>query len=180
MAHDRDDIKAAGADFTRLLLQNQKRIYGLILSLVPNGPDADDIMQDACAVMWQKFDTFEAGSNFAAWALRIARYQVMTYYNRRRRAKARLSDESLDAIIDHLAEARIDKNERVEVLNLCLSKLSDGNREIIRLRYKQEKAVDEISSDMNRSVHAVYKALNRTHEQLLRCMRTNLGTGALS
>ena len=174
---DPHTMKEAGADFTRLLLQNQKRIYGLILSLVPNGPDADDIMQDACAVMWQKFDTFEPGSNFPAWALRIARYQVMTYYNRTRRAKARLSDESIDAIADCLAEARVDKAERVEVLNLCLSKLSEGNREMIRLRYNQDKTVDDISSETGRSIHAVYKALNRTHEQLLRCMRLNLNEG---
>jgi RNA polymerase sigma-70 factor (ECF subfamily) len=180
MGDDNQDMKAAGSDFTRLLLQNQKRIYGLILSLVPNGPDADDIMQDACAVMWQKFDTFEPGTNFPAWALRIARYQVMTYYNRSRRARARLSDESLDAIADTLAEARIDKAERVEVLNLCLSKLSDGNREMIRQRYTQDKTVDAISEDTGRSIHAVYKALNRTHEALLRCMRTNLNAGLLS
>ena len=66
------EIKDMGGRFTALLLQNQKRIYGLILSLVPNGPDADDIMQEACSVMWKKFETFEEGTNFAAWALRIA------------------------------------------------------------------------------------------------------------
>jgi RNA polymerase sigma-70 factor (ECF subfamily) len=174
MSEDNTDVKVAGAEFTRLLLQNQKRIYGLIMSLVPNGPDADDIMQDACAVMWQKFDEFEPGTNFPAWALRIARYQVMTYYNRTRRAKARLSDESLDRIVDHLAEARIDKTERVEALNHCLAKLSPNNREMIQLRYKQDKTVEDISADTGRSVHAIYKALNRTHVQLMRCVKTNL------
>ena len=39
-----------GEDFTRLLLQNQKRIWGLIFSLVPRGSDADDVMQETCAV----------------------------------------------------------------------------------------------------------------------------------
>ena len=39
-----------GESFTRLLLQNQRRIAGLIHSLVPRGADADDVMQEACAV----------------------------------------------------------------------------------------------------------------------------------
>jgi DNA-directed RNA polymerase specialized sigma24 family protein len=43
----------SGEQFTRLLLQNQKRIWGLILSLVPNGTEADDILQETCAVKGQ-------------------------------------------------------------------------------------------------------------------------------
>ena len=48
-------------------VQNQRRIYGLILALVPNGPDADDIPQETCAVLWQKFDEFDPGTNWADW-----------------------------------------------------------------------------------------------------------------
>jgi RNA polymerase sigma-70 factor (ECF subfamily) len=180
MRDEADNLKVAGGEFTKLLLQHQKRIYGLIVSLVPNGPDADDVMQDACAVMWQKFDTFEQGTNFGAWSMRIARYQVMSYYNRSRRAKARLSEQSIDLIADQLAQAQVDKGERVEALKICLGKLTEGNREMIELRYSASKTVEDISEDMGRSVHAVYKALNRTHVQLLRCVRMNLGSGALS
>jgi hypothetical protein len=39
-----------GETFTRLLLQNQKRIAGLIYSLVPQGADADDVMQESLEV----------------------------------------------------------------------------------------------------------------------------------
>ena len=34
----------SGEQFTRLLVQNQKRLLGLIISLVPGGADADDIL----------------------------------------------------------------------------------------------------------------------------------------
>ena len=165
------DNKANGSEFTTLLLQNQKRIYGLILSLVPNGSDADDVMQDACAVMWRKFGEFEQGTNFAAWALRIARFQVMTYYNKSRRNKARLSDESIELIADKLAEVSIDKSARSEGLKECLKKLSDGNRAMIQLRYQKNLSVEQISSKMDRTVDALYKALNRSYSQLQRCMR---------
>ena len=82
-----------GARFMRVYLEHQRRIFGLIRALVPSGADADDILQETSAVLWQKFDEFDPGTNFAAWSLRIARFQVMAYYTTRRRQKARLSPE---------------------------------------------------------------------------------------
>ena len=79
-----------GEQFTRLLLENRKRIFGFVLSLMPSGSDVDDVFQNACAVMWRKFDQFESGTNFAAWALQIARYEVMDHYAREKRRTARL------------------------------------------------------------------------------------------
>src|SRR5579872_6953512 len=99
-----------GEQFVRLFLQNQKRIHGLILALVPRSPDADDILQEASAVLWQKFGEFKLGTNFAAWALRIARYQVLAYYTSQKRQRARLSDESLDAVVERMA-ARPEREE---------------------------------------------------------------------
>ena len=160
-----------GESFTTLLLQNQKRIYGLILSLVPNSSEADDIMQDACTVMWKKFEDFEPGTNFPAWALKIARFQVMTYFNKKRRAKAHLSDESIDLLVDEFTEMQIDKASRMEHLNECLKGLSDGNRELIFMRYKESLSVESIAEKIGKSIHALYKALNRSHAQLQRCIR---------
>ena len=128
---------ATGELFTRLLLQNQKRIYGLILALVPNGPDADDILQEACSVMWRRFDEFEQGTNFSAWALRIARFQVMAYYTNQKRKRARLSDENVETMIDRLA-SRIEKaDDRSAALAGCLEKLAERDRRLLLLRYEE-------------------------------------------
>ena len=56
-----------GAEFLRLFLQHQRRVYALILALLPNGPDADDILQETSAVLWQKFGEFERPV-LIAWA----------------------------------------------------------------------------------------------------------------
>ena len=126
-----------GAEFLRLFLQHQRRIYGLILALVPNGPDADDILQETSAVLWQKFDEFDPGSNYAAWALRIARYQVMAYYSTRRRQKARLSDETLDAVVERMASRTEREDVRSVALDGCLADLSEEDRRLIELLTRQ-------------------------------------------
>jgi len=163
-----------GGLFTRLLLQNQSRIGGLIFSLVPNGPDADDVFQETCAVAWRKFGEFAPGSNFGAWALRIARFQVMTYYNRRRRAQARLSDETIESLADTLAQPRWQNSARTEALRSCLSQLKTREFELVQRRYTSNERVDQIAAALGASVHAIYKSLSRLHVRLLACVQTKL------
>ena len=164
----------AGGEFTRLLLQNQKRIWGLILSLVPNGPDADDVMQEACAVMWRKFGGFEPGTDFGAWGLRIARFQVMSYYARRRRAQARLSDETIEAIAETLAELRWKSSARVEALQECLGQLKERELDLVQRRYRAEERVEDIAAALGGTAHAIYKALARLQVRLLACVQVRL------
>jgi len=161
----------------RLFLQNQRRIYGLILALVPNGPDADDILQETSAVLWQKFDEFDPGSNYAAWALRIARYQVMAYYTTKRRTKARLSDETLDAVVERLASRTEREDARSVALDGCLADLPEEDRRLIELRYRGGASVPDVARSSGRTVEAAYKALHRAHERLLQCMRGKLAPG---
>lgn len=165
---------ADGEAFTRLLLQNQRRIAGLIFSLVPRGADADDVMQETCAVMWRKFGEFQPGTDFGAWALRIARFQVMGYYNRQRRAQARLSDETIEAIADTLAESRWESSDRAEALRSCVGQLKEREYELVQRRYAAEQTADEIAAHLGSTVHAVYKALSRLHVRLLACVNSKL------
>ena len=58
--------------FVSLILANQLRIHGFIRSLVPNHADVEDLFQQTSIVLWRKFKDYEAGTNFAAWAMRVA------------------------------------------------------------------------------------------------------------
>jgi RNA polymerase sigma-70 factor (ECF subfamily) len=163
-----------GAVFTRLLLQNQKRIAGLVFSLVPRGADADDVIQETCAVMWRKFGEFEPGTDFGAWGLRIARLQVMSYYGRQRRAQARLSDETIEALADTIAEMRWESSDRVEALRSCIGQLKEREFDLLQRRYNGGENIQEIAGHVGSSVHAIYKAMARLHVRLLACVNLKL------
>jgi len=165
-----------GEQFVRLFVQNQKRIHGLILALVQRGADADDILQETSAVLWQKFSEFELGTNFTAWALRIARYQVMAYYTAQKRQRARLSDENLDAVVEKMAARPEREQDRSLALDGCLAGLDRSDRDLLELRYRSGATVEELARQSGRTVFAVYKALNRAHDRLLSCMRGRLST----
>lgn len=163
-----------GQRFMRLFLKHQQRMYGLIYSLTPNWADADDIMQNTSSVMWAKFSDFEPGTDFAAWALRIARLQVMAYLKANRRQRAGFSMETLEAVADHATKAAAELDDRRCALEHCVGKLSPRDQMILKLRYEQDGAVKSVADRIDRSADAVYKALNRIHHTLLLCIRRTL------
>ena len=72
--------------FSRLLTANHSRLRAFIYALVHDHHHTDDLMQEVAVVLWKRYDTFEEGTNFAAWAMKIARYTVLNW----RRAQNKL------------------------------------------------------------------------------------------
>ena len=54
--HENDAAADKGKLFLRLFLQNRMRLYAYVLTLLANRADADDVLQEASLVMWDKFD----------------------------------------------------------------------------------------------------------------------------
>ena len=67
------------ADFETLIETHQSALRGFILSLVADCSAAEDILQETNLVAWRKAADFESGSNFRAWAFRIAHFQILSY-----------------------------------------------------------------------------------------------------
>ena len=176
----RDDRASDGSSadecheaFIRLLTANHKRIHGFIRAVVPRWSDADDIMQETVMTMWRKFEEFESGTNFAAWGIAIARYAIQKF---RSKSATRLafSDEALERIFSHYTVMLQDMDERVEALEHCVTLLKERDRQLVRMRYEQGLRAGAMAERMGLSVHGVYKAMQRIHNMLLRCVRRRL------
>jgi RNA polymerase sigma-70 factor (ECF subfamily) len=162
------------AQFLRLFLENEKRIFGFILALVPHWTDAEDVFQETSRVLWDKFDAFAFESDFLAWALTIARFQVLCYRKKRQRSRVRFSDQTIEALADRLTTFLESSDQCQDALSHCLALLGDRDRELIQLRYTAGATTPGVAATVGRSVHAAYKALNRIHTRLLLCMRRYL------
>src|ERR1700738_4102637 len=71
--------------FLRLFLQNEPRLFAYILTLLPRRADADDVLQEASMVMWDKFDEGQPPRDFVAWGCRIAYFKVLDFYKKSQR-----------------------------------------------------------------------------------------------
>jgi len=169
---DRDKSKV----FLRLFLQNERRLYAYILTLLPNRADADDTLQEASLAMWDRFDAANPPSDFLAWARRVAYYKVLDFYKKSQRLRVRLSRLFLERVAEAAAEQadvlRLD--DRREALDGCLEKLPPRDRELLACRFAEGATTQSTSERVGRSVEAVYKALAALRQKLFDCVQRTL------
>ena len=163
--------------FLRLMSLNQSKIYGYTLSLVSQKADADDLMQEISLTMWEKFDTFEQGTNFVAWGIQIARYKVANFRRKHYgKHKCILSDNAVQLLDMHSEKVMQNIDHRIDALEQCIKKLQPNKQEMIRLRYKRELSVEAIADRYGRRPKSIYKALAQIQDSLLRCIRLVMAT----
>ena len=176
---DRNPIEfEIGERFTRLIVLNRPRIFGFIFSLVHDRNAAEDILQEVSSVMWRKFDQFEEGTNFSAWALKIARFAVLEWRRKAARLALPLDEETERLLAEASAEITDEYDGMREALRFCVGKLSPKQSELIRARYFDDEPVQKIASRMERTRMAIYKALKKAHELLLSCIEARNQTSA--
>jgi RNA polymerase sigma-70 factor (ECF subfamily) len=167
-------------EFLRLLMANQKRIYAFILGMVPNHEGAEDLFQETVLVMWSKFDSFTRGTSFTAWAITIAKYQILSRRKKHSRHSLQFSQTALELLqqeSEHFVE-QIDS--RMQALRKCIRKLSQRDYELIKMRYEDEIAVKTIAERLSRSIQSIYKRLALIHDALVRCIRRTLAKEELA
>jgi RNA polymerase sigma-70 factor (ECF subfamily) len=169
-----DEREDRVAEFLELYSSHFPRLQFYVTALLPSANDASDVLQETSMVLWRKFDSFELGTNFFAWACKIARFQVMKFRERQGKS-ARLFDTTL---LEKLAvEACDERNVRgvpLQALEKCLGKLSEGDRLLIRRRYQPNATVQQLAADVGRTANSVSKSLGRIRRVLLECIDRTL------
>lgn len=166
-------------EFVRLLTENQRRLYVYILSLVGNSGDADELLQDTNLVLWRKCSDFTLGTNFSAWAMKTAHFEVLAFRKRRQREQLRFDPELVEVLADEATTWADDFDSKRQALTNCISRLSERDRELLHLRYglgntPATDSMGELANKVGRTVHATYQALHRIRSSLLACMRRRL------
>jgi RNA polymerase sigma-70 factor (ECF subfamily) len=149
-------------------------VYGYILSLVPSWTDADEILQETNIRLWEEFDKFVLGTNFAAWAIRVAHFQVLTWRKQVSRNRLVFDQRVIDALAEEPAWADEAYEARHEALGECMSKLPDHSRDLLRRCYLRGNKIKDVAERLQRSPASVYKALERIRTTLHACIERRL------
>ncbi len=153
-----------------LLMQHERQIFAYIYTLVPNRHDAQDILQETCLTIYDKFAEFTPGTDFMAWAMRIAWWKVRAARQKFARSKVVFNDEVMDAI-SHTAVTMAEEISPMQsALTQCLTKLNERDRRLILIRYEHGSGVERAAAASGRSLQAAYKALMRIKQVLHDCV----------
>ncbi len=163
-------------EFVKLLTAHNMRLYAFALSICRNHQDAEDILQQAAAVMWEKRAGFEPGSSFGMWS-RAVLYRVAMNHMRARKRHPLLCDvETLEALSSAFenADEIYDNRRLMDALDGCMGRLSPEHRKMIRLRYCENRKSAELGEMFEKTISAVDVVLFRIRRWLERCMKVSL------
>lgn len=173
-------INESDPEFERLIGEHRAQLHGFVLSLVANTSDAEDLLQQVCLILWKKRDQFELGTNFLAWARKIARYQALNHWRKEsnRPPESHLLDEHLTQIVVERSEEReLEFARHRRALQTCLERLPDRQRDVVKAHYFEGKSIPEIAETLGMKANGVRQLLFRARRGLIACVQTqSLGT----
>ena len=104
-------------------------VYGLALSYLKNGHDADDVAQDTFVRIWEKAALYRPQGSPMAWILTIARNLALMRLRERGKI-AELEQEEWESL--SIPSPAVSAEER-HVLQAALTALDDAERQVILL-----------------------------------------------
>ena len=157
-------------------LAHQPALTAYAYAMLSDYPAAQDVVQDTLVVVARKFEDFEEGTSILAWCRTIVRLQVLAYLRKSRRVQS-IEDRVLQEAMDSAFAAQQSSSEeplRLDCLRECLAQLPVTGRELIRMRYEDRAAYQEIGETLRITLETVRKRLFRTKQQLGNCVRQRM------
>lgn len=165
------------AEFVRLLTDHQSVIRGCVIMLLPGAPDVDDVIQKTNQVLWSKRAEFTLGTKFQAWALTVARFQVLAHrQSLKNRNWITLEEDVAEQIADDFEELPEPEfvKRRLAALRQCVDLARPEDRELLMERYWRKTRLQDFAVTRGRSLNGVRVQLFRIRAALKTCIEKRL------
>ena len=130
--------------FERLYRRHHARVYAVCVRLHRGPEQAEDSLQDAFVLAWQRLAEFRGDAEFSTWLHRIAVNAALQNLRRLARRERHLSVVDDDALQDAPAPAR-DTDAALD-LESAIAQLPDGARVALVLHDIEGYSHDEIAA----------------------------------
>jgi len=149
-------------------------LIGFVQGLLRDWNLAEDAVQQAYLIAYQKAESFDPDAPVFPWLRGIVRLKCLEIIRERSRIKA-APDDQLSALIDqrmseHWNEDYIEsKRDREQALRHCLGKLRPKALSMLTLFYRDKVSSEELSKKFSRSINSLYVTLSRTRQKIREC-----------
>ncbi|MCW8129007.1 MAG: sigma-70 family RNA polymerase sigma factor [Planctomycetota bacterium] len=163
--------------FAEMLETTQAHVRAYIAGLGVPPVDVDDLAQEVYLEVYRNMEAIPADLEPIRWLKGIARNLCMNHFRRETRRKLKTQLESL---IEHLdrTPATFDDveamQEALRALDGCMEQLSEKNREMIRMRYRDGRTSESIAEAFATTAEAVRITLFRLRGKLKECVTRRL------
>jgi RNA polymerase sigma-70 factor (ECF subfamily) len=169
MLNERDQER-----FLRYWTSAQPSVSNYIHALVRDHGAAKDVIQETAMVLYRRFPEYDESRPFLAWALGVARHQVMGLRRDATRELLTFDEQLMERFTESWAEIAPQATDREVALHSCLGRLAAHARRLVRLRYFEDLSAGEIAQQAGGNEASVRMALRRIREQLRTCVEREL------
>ncbi len=168
------DQNAKHSLFRKHWLEWQPHIYAYIRTLVFERSQADDLLQEVAATLWEKLDQFEPGTRFDQWAYAVARNKLRNHRRKLHRERLLFSDELTEILSAEALSSQDQTQEELDALESCVGELTRNTRNILQLRFEKGATNRSVANQIGRSESSISRALTKAYQTLLACVRVRL------
>jgi RNA polymerase sigma-70 factor (ECF subfamily) len=162
--------RVSADEFVRLVSDCQVRLRAYTSSLLYGASDVDDILQEVVALLWCKIAEYQPGTNFGAWACRVA-YLKVHEFRRSRPREFGWSDEFLETLAIDAENCDDELNDQGQLLQDCLrTALDDSERALVLSRYQPNCSVKDLAKEAGVSEVTLRKRLRNALRELEICL----------
>jgi len=155
--------------YAMLVSKYKNLVFSIALKILNNREDAEEVAQDCFLKVFQALKTFEKKSKFSTWLYRIV-YNAAISRTRKKRLEMVPMD---DYVIHNYSEDEItggidelDPEEKKEMIDLAMKRLTDDENLLITLFYKGENSIEDISQITGLTMSNVKVRLHRIRKKL--------------
>lgn len=132
--------------------------------------DAEDLLQEVFIKAYQNLRDVDKRQKFSSWMYRITRNHVISHFRKHQARpeghRLELDDHAFESLVGECyADSPFDKEQLREQMDKILKKMDQKYREVLVLKYFQEKSYDEISYILNKPSGSVATLLRRAKKQ---------------
>lgn len=133
--------------------------------------EAEDVVQETFIKTYEHLNEFDASLKFSSWIYRIAHNEAINALRKATRFNPLRNAEETDFIFDTLAdsfnlEEEMHKTMERESIRAALATLEEKYREVLILKFLEEKSYEEISDILKKPVGTVGTLINRAKQKL--------------
>ena len=163
--------------WTALVNATLRPIYRLCASYAPSAAEAEELTQEVYFKLWENLHQYRAGSNFMAWAWRVARNLLIDAHRRARRERsaAWLDPEVIDRLpASDDPHQQVQHRQRLRLIATSLRQLDENLAVLVLMRDFAGMSYQDMAEALELPLGTVKSRLNRARLELAGAVRRRL------